>query len=109
MGAAHIQAAPQVISPGVYLPSSTPYDQTYDQWSAAHWQWEFAQPFDQHPLTMDGNVDLSLGQPSGPVWFLGRTFSGAPGRPPHSGDCPRDGNGPSRKGLFFPVYGWCGP
>lgn len=103
MGAAHIQAAPQVISPGVYLPSSTPYDQTYDQWSAAHWQWEFAQPFDQHPLTMDGNVDLSLGQPSGPVWFLGGTFAVTTSGTTNIGIATRTGTVPLGKALFFPI------
>jgi hypothetical protein len=29
---------------GVFLPGSTPYGKTYEQWSAGWWQWNFSAP-----------------------------------------------------------------
>ena len=58
----------------VLPPNSHPYGKTYGQWLAAHWQWLYSLQTASHPLFMDGNVDLSLHQPPGPVWFLGGKF-----------------------------------
>lgn len=102
-GAAPMLAADHAASPGVSPPGSAPYGRTYPQWSAAHWQWLFAQPFNEFPLVMDGAVDLSLGQPSGPVWFLGGTFAVTTVGTTNIGVANRTGTVPAGKALFFPL------
>jgi hypothetical protein len=49
-------------------PQSRPAGRSYDEWSAAWWQWAYSLPFDHHPLT--DTADCSAGQ-TGNVWFLG--------------------------------------
>jgi hypothetical protein len=91
-------------NPGILPPNATPHDKTYGEWSAAHWQWLYSLPVSQNPLFMDGDVDLSLGQPEGPVWFLGGTFSVLP-LPAGGvlGKANRTGTVPAGKALFFPL------
>ena len=86
-------------NPGVLPPNSTPFGLTYGQWSTALWQWTFSQPVSQNPLFMNGDVDLSLGQPAGPVWFLGGIISLSP----FGGSANRTGTIPAGKALFFPL------
>ena len=59
-------------NPGVAPPQSHPYGESYEDWSAAHWKWDFSLPVDHHPLF--DTADCSAGQ-SGPVWFLGGTLA----------------------------------
>ena len=61
-------------NPGITPPQAKPHGLTYGEWSAVWWEWSFSLPLSQNPMFMDGNVDLSLHQPDGPVWFLGGTF-----------------------------------
>src|SRR4051794_27081119 len=56
-----------------------PYGLSYGDWSAQFWRWEFSLPVNGHPLA-GNNGDCSAGQ-SGPVWFLGGTFTTTPGPP----------------------------
>jgi len=91
-------------NPRVLPPHSHPHGKTYGQWLAAHWQWLFSIPVASHPLFMDGNVDLSLHQPPGPVWFQGGTFSTTP--VPAGGVVGivhRSGVVPTGKALFLPI------
>jgi hypothetical protein len=111
-------------SPGVVPPDSNPYGHSYGAWSAKHWQWCFSMPVGEsleeinngtytHPLFLgqisdlsEGftSVDLSYGQPDGPVWFLGGTVfpTGVPGGPWY-GYAKRRGTVPAGKALFFPI------
>jgi hypothetical protein len=66
------QARPGAI-PGVLPPESSPYGQSYSQWSAAYWQWLFALPVDGHPGSDTPDFDVTEGQ-SGRVWFLTGPF-----------------------------------
>jgi len=84
-------------------PAATPYGKSYSAWSKAHWRWLFDRPADQHPLTMDGNVDLSLGQPAGHVWFLGGTFAITTVGTTNFGIAHRTGTIPAATALFFPL------
>ena len=90
-------------NPGILPPNSHPYGKTYGQWQAAHWQWLYSLQVADHPLFKDGDVDLSLNQPPGPVWFLGGTFTvtSGPGGPVNLAN--RTGTVPAGKALFFPV------
>jgi len=88
---------------GVLPPTATPYGRSYTTWSEAHWQWLFAQSADHHPLAMDGNVDLSLGQPAGHVWFLGGTFAITTVGTTNFGIAHRTGTIPAGTALFFPL------
>jgi hypothetical protein len=60
-------AVPATI-PGIAPIQSNPYGQSYGEWSAHLWQWEFMQPVTAS-LVFD-TAGCSAGQ-SGPVWFLG--------------------------------------
>jgi hypothetical protein len=81
------------ITNGIYAPGTTPYGQTYSQWSAAWWQWNLSLTPDHHPLFDTG--DASVGN-SGPVWFLGGTFGA-------SGVESRSCLIPEGTALFFPI------
>jgi hypothetical protein len=91
-------------NPKVIPPNAHPHGKTYSEWSAEHWKWLLSLQVSQHPLFKDGAVDLSLNQPSGPVWFLGGTFTTTPG-PGDSvvGNATRTGQIPAGKALFFPI------
>lgn len=90
-------------NPGILPPHSHPYGKTYAQWSAAHWQWTYSISADQHPLLQDGNVDLSLDQPPGPVWFIGGSFVAVPVPGGFLATANRTGTLPADKTLFFPI------
>lgn len=75
------QAAPaQSINPGIIDPTNTYAGKTYSEWAAAFWQHMMSLPADDSPYHhIPGRpvVPLSTAQ-SGPVWFLGGDFFGAP-------------------------------
>lgn len=58
---------------GVLPPHSRAYGKSYSQWSAAYWQWLFAQPLEDHPGNDTPDFDVTAGQ-SGRVWFLTGPF-----------------------------------
>src|SRR5689334_11660806 len=58
---------------GVLPPNSSPYGQSYSQWSAAYWQWLLALPVDGNPGNDSPDFDVTEGQ-SGHVWFLTGPF-----------------------------------
>lgn len=88
-------------NPGVLPVDSSPYGLTYDEWSAAHWQWLFSLPLDQHPL--NDTADVSEGQ-TGQAWFLGGTFSSTEPEPGvYLSEVTRDCDIPAGKALFFPL------
>ncbi len=91
-------------NPGIIPPQAHPYGMTYGEWSARWWQWGLSAPVSENPLFQDGNVDLSLHQPDGPVWFLGGMFvaTEAPAGG-FIGQAVRTGTIPAGKALFFPV------
>ena len=79
------------------------YGKSYGEWSAAWWQWIRSVPADVlapdgvspgHPLIAEGDVDCSIDQPRGPVWFLAGTGGEAATR-----NCVV----PRQKALFFPL------
>ncbi len=89
-------------SSSVFTPSTSPYGQTYGQWSAAWWQWTFRVPRPENPLLDETGELASVGQ-SGPVWYLTGNFGGT---------TMRTATVPSDKGLFFPILTsvfWNGP
>ena len=91
-------------NPGITPPQAKPHGLTYGEWSAVWWEWSFSLPLSQNPMFMDGNVDLSLHQPDGPVWFLGGTFVATPDEHGgYIGKADRRGIIPTGKALFFPV------
>jgi hypothetical protein len=58
---------------GVLPPNSSANGRSYSEWSAAYWQWLFAQPVDGHPGVDSPDFDVTDGQ-SGRVWFLTGPF-----------------------------------
>jgi hypothetical protein len=58
--------------PGILPPFSHPFGQSYGNWSAQWWQWNYSLPTDQHPLF--DTADCGSGQ-AGHVWYLGGTFT----------------------------------
>jgi hypothetical protein len=88
-------------NPGILPPTSRPYGNSYGEWSARHWQWDYSLPVDHHPLF--DTADCSTGQ-SGPVWFLGGTFIVTPTSTGGViGTATRDCTVPAGKALFFPI------
>src|SRR5690242_4081489 len=68
----HAGPSPSV-TPGVFPLQSSPYGQSYSQWSAAYWRWLFGLPVDGHPGSDAPDFDVTEGQ-SGRVWFLTGPF-----------------------------------
>ena len=88
-------------NPRILPPGSAPYGQTYGEWSAKHWQWLYSLPVDDHPLF--DTADCSTGQ-SGPVWFLGGTFTAVSPEPGVViGKATRNCTVPVATALFFPI------
>jgi hypothetical protein len=86
---------------GVIPRGAHPYGKTYGEWSAKHWQWLYSLPVDDHPLF--DTADCSTGQ-SGPVWFLGGTFTAVSPEPGVViGTATRDCTVPVGTALFFPI------
>src|ERR1051326_1067349 len=81
-------------NPSISPPNSQPYGKTYDEWSAAWWQWALSIPADINPLLDSTGANAGVGQ-SGDVWFLAGTFGGGP--------VSRAITVPAGKGLFFPI------
>ena len=94
------QAAGRNLNPRVFTINSTPYGKTYGEWSAEHWKWTFSFPVDHHPQT--DTADCSAGQ-SGPVWFLGGTFTTTSEGATVIGRATRNCTVPVGKALFFPI------
>lgn len=88
-------------NPGVLPGHSKPYGKTYGEWSEEHWKWLYSLPANHHPLF--DTADCSAGQ-SGPVWFLGGTFTTVSPEPGVVvGTAKRDCTVPTGKALFFPI------
>jgi hypothetical protein len=85
----------QAHSAPVLPPNSTAFGKTYEEWAATWWQWAYSLPDDgTHPLTVDGEMDCSLGQ-KGKVWFLGGNLYGS--------EADRICEVPVGKAIFFPI------
>ena len=82
-------------NPGVLPLQSTPNNLTYDQWTAAWWQWVLSVPADVNPLFDETGANAGQGQ-AGPVWFLGGVANA-------SGTAERTITVPAGRALFFPV------
>lgn len=88
-------------NPRVAPIDSTPYDLTYGEWSALHWQWLYSLPVDGHPLF--DTADCSAGQMDR-VWFLGGTFAVLEIEPGVIlGEADRECTIPTGTALFFPL------
>ena len=84
-------------------PQSKPHGLSMGEWSARWWQWCYSLPTDAHPLF--DTADCSAGQ-SGPVWFLGGTFTvidDNPEDPIVLGVADRNCTVPVGTSLFFPL------
>src|SRR6266566_7663089 len=73
-------------NPGVFPINSSPYGQTYGQWSAQWWQYAFS------VTTFDNCTE----EPSGPVWFLAGTTDGSIAN--------RSCSVPAGKAILFPIF-----
>ena len=94
-GPANAQARPKP-APFVFPVESSPFGNSYGDWSALWWQWAFAFPAGPgHPLFDETGADCGVGQ-AGQVWFLGGVFN-------VSGSATRNCTVPAGKGLFFPI------
>jgi hypothetical protein len=88
-------------NPGVRPVGASPYGKSYGEWSAEWWKWCYSLPVDHHPLF--DTADCSAGQ-SGPVWFLGGTFTLITGEDGSViGQATRTCSVPTGKALFFPI------
>lgn len=92
-----------VVTPSVAPPTATVYGRSYADWSAAWWEWLYKLPVNQNPMFLDGNLDLSLRQPDGPVWFLGGMMVISTEPNAFVGVAHRTGTVPAGKALFFPI------
>ncbi len=82
--------------PRVFPRTSTPYGNSYGDWSTIWWQWAYSQPVAGHPLFDETGVNCGAGQ-AGPVFFLGGVFN-------VSGTAVRtECVVPAGKALFFPI------
>ncbi len=79
-------------NPGVAPPQSKPYGKSYSEWSMEWWLYAASLPLSINPF--GHGTDGTIGQ-SGPVWFLGGTFTGD--------NTVRQITVPAGKALFFPV------
>ena len=83
------------LNPTIIPPGTTGFGKTYGAWSAAWWQYVFAQPASSNPLTDPTGAVCQAGQ-SGPVFFLVGTAG--------TGTATRDRcTLPAGKALFFPL------
>ena len=73
---------------------SSPYGNTYGEWSARWWQWALSIPAATNPVLDETGAHCAEGQ-SGPVWFLAGSFFG--------GTFERTCTVPPDKALFFPI------
>ena len=96
-----------VWNPGILPPHSHAYGKTYGQWSAMFWKWAYSLPGTNHPLFDSTGRYVAAGQ-SGPVWFLGGTYSTTATQLPQGGtqvigEATRTAKIPVGKALFFPI------
>ncbi len=73
---------------------------TYEQWSAAHWQWLFSMPGDAHPLADTAPAETNQ---THPVYFLGGTFTSTEEGGVVVGRADRTISVPRHTYLFFPL------
>jgi hypothetical protein len=73
---------------------SSPYGNTYGEWSARWWQWALSIPAATNPVLDETGANCAEGQ-SGPVWFLAGSF--------FSATFERACTVPPDKALFFPI------
>jgi hypothetical protein len=93
------------LNPGVVDPNDDAYGKSYEEWSAAWWQWVFSLPGADHPLFDQTGADCDKGQ-KGKVWFLAGLFTKA-GDTSEPGAVTRSCTIPTGKAIFFPVLnGW---
>ena len=80
-------------NPGVRPPHSSPYGDTYGEWSGAWWRWTYSIPADLNPVSDPTGEFAAVGQ-SGPLWFLAGNFGGT---------TVRHATVPAGKGLLLPI------
>jgi hypothetical protein len=73
---------------------SSPYGNTYGEWSARWWQWALSIPAATNPVLDETGANCAEGQ-SGPVWFLAGSF--------FSATFERACTVPPDKAPFFPI------
>ena len=89
-------------NPGVLPPGSSPYGKTFGEWSAENWKWVYSMPIDHHPLF--DTADISAGQTSAQVWFIGGTYTATPDADGNiAAVATRNVTIPAGIALFFPI------
>lgn len=74
-------------------PDSLPYGKSYNEWSAAWWQWADSIPYDHNPMVDTNGAYCGVSQ-HGPVWFLAGTVGS---------EATRSCTIPRGKMIFFPI------
>jgi hypothetical protein len=99
-------------NPGVLPPNSRIAGLTYGEWGAEWWQWLLAIPATDaqgnitNPILATGDVDLSMAQPAGDVWYLTGAIQFTPievSPGVFEATVERSGQVPAGKKLFFPL------
>jgi len=81
--------------PVIWPVASRPYQQSYEHWASAWWQWAFSLPNPSNPLLDTTGAQCMVGQ-QGRVWNL----AGVPG----AGEVIRQCDVPCDRALFFPLF-----
>lgn len=81
------------INPGVYPINSKPFGKSYGEWGAKWWQWNYAIPKKDNPISDKTGAKCAIGQ-SGPAWFLAGTTGGG---------VERTCTIPAGKAIMFPI------
>ena len=84
-------------NPGVLPVNSKPFGMTYDEWSAAWWEWSLAIDGPKNPIEDPDGRFTGEGQ-GGKVWFLAGTSSTAAGQLVE-----RHVTIPTGNAIFFPI------
>jgi hypothetical protein len=94
MGVAMIPGAGAAHDRRPFPRDSSPYGNTYGEWSAQWWQWLLAIPTPKNPNLDTTGEDCAEGQ-TGPVWYLAGSFFG--------GTFTRSCTVPAGKALLLPL------
>jgi hypothetical protein len=83
---------------GYFKPESTPYGQSYGQWTVKWWQWFAAIPAPANPAADETGQNAGIDQADRNVWFLAGTLGGKTVKR----KCPI----PAGRAILFPVINY---
>ncbi len=84
-------------NPRIFPRDSSPYGNTYGEWTARWWQWLLSIPTNKNPNLDTTGENCDEGQ-TGPVWFLAGSFG-----PDFGGAFSRSCTVPAGKALLLPI------